>query len=448
MRRGPASVLVTVDHGLRRIRRYRPGEQPVTDEIRWRGTGLATLTMDGVEHVFSDGPDLLADVRRLSRDAAEAARRVLGHPPDSGASSPADGPAPDDGLAGEGAALAERYGVRLVHAEYRQRVAVGPPTWLTRDERRLATVEIVDDADPAWAEVVVLVPGDAAGNRERLEEAADQVRRTSSLPRAELTATGCDVVLDPGAAGPLFHELVGHPLEADVSAGGATWLADREGEQVAPSWLAVTDGPAPLGEGLAAAVDDEGTPVVTTPLIDRGRVAGPLRDRLTALEAGGPGGTHEDVTAVGGAPAVGPGSTGHGRRLDYRHLVAPRMWHTRAHVVGDPPLQEPPSAARLHPRGLQLAWLNPLTGEVEFRCADGVLDDGEGQPRRIGPFLLAGTGGELLAALRPGAGTVRGSGRARPWCAKLGQFPLVTTYANAAMWIPGEAVHVRDDHGW
>jgi hypothetical protein len=124
------------------------------------------------------------------------------------------------------------------------------------------------------------------------------------------------------------------------------------------------------------------------------------------------------------------------------------MWHTRAYVLGPAPPQEPTAATRLHPRGLQLSWLNALTGELEFRCAGGLLDTGEGPARRTGPFVLTGTAADLLAALSPGAGGVRGSGQARLGCAKLGRSPLVTTYANAAMWIPGEAVRVRDDHGW
>jgi TldD protein len=429
-----ASMVVAVDHGVRRVRRYGPDESPAPDEVRWRGTCLATVAPDGAGHAFSDGGDLLADVPGLSRDAVDAARRVLAHPPDAGRD---DDP---DELGAVAAGLAERHGLLLVHAEHWQRVAVGPPGRLTADERRLCTIEVIDAVHPSYVEVVQWAPGDQAGSRQRLEEAADAVRRTAALPHADLPGTRCDLVLDPGGAGPLFHELVGHPLEADAVAGGTSYLSNRQGEQVAPSWLMVTDGPAPAGEGLSVVVDDEGTPVLTTALVDRGRVAGPLRDRLTTISAA-------PVSAAGPDAAPGVTATGHGRRLNYRHPAVPRMWHTRASAAGVPP-EEPAASTRLHARGLQLSWMNLLTGDAEFRCASGLLDTGDGRVRRTGPFTVSGNARDLLAALHPGPEGVRVAGSARRGCGKLGQFPLVTTFANAGLWIAGEAFVVRDDRGW
>jgi TldD protein len=189
--------------------------------------------------------------------------------------------------------------------------------------------------------------------------------------------------------------------------------------------LRVSDGPAPAGEGLSAAVDDEGTSLRPVMLIEAGRVAGLLCDGLS------------------GAPLGLPGN-GHGRRLDYRHPLIPRMWHTRATALGCAP-EEPAGTLRLSPRGLRLRWMNVLTGEAEFVVEQAVLDAGDHRPHRVGRCVLSLRAGVVLSALRPGDGAVRGSGRATKGCGKLGQFPVVTTFANCGLWIPGEAVDVRSD---
>ena len=174
----------------------------------------------------------------------------------------------------------------------------------------LCTVEVTAARDPACSEVVRWDVTDVTVGVRRVEAAAGQVRTLAALPLAEPPAA-CDLVLEPGRAGSFFHELLGHPLEADIVAGRASYLSSRFGERIAPSWLTVTDGLPPPGDGMTAFVDDEGTPVSTVELIASGRVSGVLSDRASA--------------ALSGAP-----SSGHGRRLDYRHPVIPRMWHTTA----------------------------------------------------------------------------------------------------------------------
>ncbi|HEY6795231.1 MAG TPA: metallopeptidase TldD-related protein [Kineosporiaceae bacterium] len=429
-------MIVAADHGVRRTRRYGPEEPMVAESTTWRGMCVQSTTADGAENAFADDADLLAHLPGLSPDAVDAARSVLA--PQAAPLTHADD-APPDGWA---APLARRHRVRLVCADYRQRVAVGSMTRLTLDLRAASTIEVIALDDQASAQVVQWLPGDPEGSAERVEDAAEAVRRLAGLPVADLPATRCDVVLDAGQAGPLFHELIGHPLEADVVRAGTSYLARRGAEHVAPSWLVVSDGPAPAGEGLTAGVDDEGTPITPTTLIEGGRVAGHLHDRLTA--AGRPRCSAGPDAGVPDRP--GGAGTGHGRRLDYRHPVVPRMWHTRAEIVGADP-EEPDGAVRLHVRGLQLGWMNLLTGDVEFRCATGLLDAGGGPVGRTGPFTFSGNALTLLGALRPGPGAVRGGGRASRGCGKLGQYPLVTTFANGGLWLPGGVVDVRGDRG-
>jgi TldD protein len=415
---GPG-VRVFADHGTRGTRWYGPDGRLRVESTQWRGMCLQSPRRDGSDHTFADGLDLLSGPLRLAETATLVARQVVA------------GPVPGPDLAGVAqldgwlSSLAQRCRVELTWAGYRQRVAVGTVDSLVRDERWLSTVEVADPAAPGCSELVQWDDADVAAGKARLERAAADVRELSALQPATLPNTPIDVVLDPGRAGAFFHELVGHPLEADIVAARSSYLAGRSGELVAPPWLTVADGSGPAGEGLVVAVDDEGIRVRTVLLIDAGRVAGVLCDRLSG-------------------EALSLASNGHGRRLDYRHPLIPRMWHTRA-TCGRVAAEEPRGAVRLRPRGLRLRWMNLLTGEAEFAADEGVLDTGDGRPRRTGRCTFGLHGGTVLAALRPGSPSVRGGGRATKGCGKLGQFPVVTTFANSGLWIPGEAVDVRSD---
>jgi TldD protein len=411
--------VVFADNGARMVRRYgaTAGEQSQT----WRGMCVESRSPAGTsaEHVFADGTELLRDPPvRLSNAVAGQARAVLGEP----ARPAAPPPEADQALN----RLTRHHQVTVTWASVRQHVAVGDGDRLVTDERALCTVEVAVPGIPGCSEVVRWDAGEPAASLQRVMAAAELVRALAALPSAG-PVTGCDVVLEPGRAGPFFHELLGHPLEADIVAARASYLSDRSGETVAPAWLTVTDGPpgdGQAGDGLAASIDDEGTPTGTVELISGGRVSGVLSDRLTAALAG-------------------TRATGHGRRLDYRHPVVPRMWHTVAWAAAAP--AEPPGAARFAPRALQLRRMNLLTGDFEFVVPAASLDAGTGPPRRTGPCAVTGNALTVLAALGPGEAGIRPGGRAWRGCGKLGQFPLVTTFANGGLWIPAEAVHVRSD---
>ena len=406
--------VVFADNGARMVRRY--GATAGEQSQEWRGMCVESRSPAGTsaEHVFADGTELLCDPPvRLSKAVAGQARALLAEP----ARPTAPAPETDQALH----RLTRHHQVTVTWASIRQRVAVGDGERLVTDDRALCTVEVADPGIPGCSEVVRWDATDAAASLGQVMAAAGRVRALAALPPAG-PVTACDVVLEPGRAGPFFHELLGHPLEADIVAARASYLSYRSGETVAPAWLTVTDGPP--GDGMAAAVDDEGTPAGTVDLIAGGRVSGVLSDRLTAA-------------------LTGTRASGHGRRLDYRHPVIPRMWHTVAWAAAAP--AEPPGAARFAPRALQLRRMNLLTGDFEFVVPAASLDAGTGPPRRTGPCTVTGNALTVLAALGPGEAGIRPGGRAWRGCGKLGQFPLVTTFANGGLWIPAEAVHVRSD---
>ncbi len=117
------------------------------------------------------------------------------------------------------------------------------------------------------------------------------------------------VVLGPGWPGVLLHEAIGHGLEGDFNRKGTSAFSRRLGETVAADLCTIVDdGTLPLRRG-SLNVDDEGTPTQCTVLIENGRLAGYLQDKLNAR-------------------LMGMQPTGNGRRQSFAHLPLPRMTNT------------------------------------------------------------------------------------------------------------------------
>ncbi|MBM4196094.1 MAG: metalloprotease TldD [Gammaproteobacteria bacterium] len=117
------------------------------------------------------------------------------------------------------------------------------------------------------------------------------------------------VVLGPGWPGILLHEAIGHGLEGDFNRKGTSAFSTRLGEQVASSLCTIVDDGTLPGRRGSLNVDDEGTPTQQTMLIENGRLAGYIQDKLNAR-------------LMGVAP------TGNGRRESFAHLPLPRMTNT------------------------------------------------------------------------------------------------------------------------
>jgi len=117
------------------------------------------------------------------------------------------------------------------------------------------------------------------------------------------------VVINAGWGGVLVHEGVGHGLEGDFNRKGTSIYSGMRGQQVASSLVTIIDdGTVPNGRG-SLSIDDEGTPMQKTLLIEDGILGGFLYDKINAN-------------------LDGVDSTGNGRRESYRHIPYPRMSNT------------------------------------------------------------------------------------------------------------------------
>ena len=174
-------------------------------------------------------------------------------------------------------------------------------------------------------------------------------------PAGEMTA-----VLAPGMGGVLFHEAVGHPLEADIVDKEASVYRGRMGQRLASDIVnGVDDATVPNAWG-SFSFDDEGAPAQRTPLFDDGVLRGWLYDRLRAEKDDAP-------------------SSGNGRRQSYAHPPIPRMTNTYI-LNGTSSAEELISSTE---RGVYVTALaggqtNPATGDFVFGCSEAYLiENGE-----------------------------------------------------------------------
>jgi len=138
----------------------------------------------------------------------------------------------------------------------------------------------------------------------------DAAKEALELLEAALPPAGeMPVVLAPGHSGVLVHEAVGHLLEADFNRKKTSIFWNKMGKKVGSSQVTIYDDPTiPYFRG-SYNIDDEGTIPKKTLLIERGKMAGLLQDRLSAK-------------------LMRSHLTGHGRRQDYSCIPIPRMSNT------------------------------------------------------------------------------------------------------------------------
>ncbi len=162
-------------------------------------------------------------------------------------------------------------------------------------------------------------------------------------------------VLAPGMGGVLFHEAVGHPLEADIVDKEASVYRGRIGERLASDILSgVDDATVPNAWG-SFSFDDEGAPAQRTVLFEDGVLRGWLYDRLRA---------EKDAVA----------SSGNGRRQSYAHPPIPRM--TNTYILNG--ASRPDELLSSTERGIYVTSLaggqtNPATGDFVFGCSEAFL---------------------------------------------------------------------------
>jgi TldD protein len=225
-------------------------------------------------------------------------------------------------------------------------------------------------------------------------------RALAALDAVDAPTGRLPVVVGNAFGGVLLHEAVGHGLEADAVQKRASVYAAKLGEQLAdPLVTAYDDGHRP-GDWGTDGIDDEGTPTSRTTIIEDGRLASYLYDRLTARKDGAQ-------------------PTGNGRRESFRHLPIPRMTNTHF-APGDATPEE--LIGELE-RGLYAVsfgggQVEPATGDFVFGVSEGYLIEGGKVTAPVRGATLVGNGLEALRAIDGIAGDLE---IASGYCGKAGQ---------------------------
>ena len=140
-----------------------------------------------------------------------------------------------------------------------------------------------------------------------IDEALEQA--LLNLKAEAAPAGSMPVVLGPGWPGILLHEAIGHGLEGDFNRKQTSAFSGRIGERVAADDVTVVDDGTIENRRGSLNIDDEGTPTLSTTLIERGILKGYMQDKHNAR-------------------LMGVQPTGNGRRESYAHLPMPRMTNT------------------------------------------------------------------------------------------------------------------------
>ncbi len=211
------------------------------------------------------------------------------------------------------------------------------------------------------------------------EAAIEAARVAVTMLHADECPSGkMPVVIDNGFGGVIFHEAVGHSLEATSVAIKASVFTGKKGEIIAnPLISAVDDGTIPNAWG-SASFDDEGNPQTRRQLIKDGVLTSYMIDMLNALR-------------------MNDQCTNSGRRESYRFAPTSRMTNTYIEN-GDSTFDEIIKATKfgLYAKKMGGGSVNPATGDFNFAVSEAyIIRDGKiAEP--VKGASLVGTGKEAL----------------------------------------------------
>jgi TldD protein len=266
----------------------------------------------------------------------------------------------DDAARGVSAEVAQVTGIYFDSVQ-RRLIATSDGTWVQEDRPRIRLVAQVvakrDDviqtgwegpAACAGVEFLAEHPPNATGRR-----AAE--RAVAMLDSIPAPAGEMPVIVANGCGGVLFHEAVGHPLEADAVDKEASVYRGLIGTKCSSELINGVDD-ATIRNGWGSYdFDDEGTPSQRTVLFTDGVLQGFLQDKIRAAR-------------------MGAEVTGNARRESYAHPPIVRMTNTNI-LPGD---SDPAEIVRGTQRGIYVTGLgggqvNPASGDFVFGVSEGYL---------------------------------------------------------------------------
>jgi TldD protein len=189
------------------------------------------------------------------------------------------------------------------------------------------------------------------------------------------------VVVSNGWGGVLFHEAVGHGLEADGVQRGTSFYTGKIGKRVGSELVTLLDdGTVPNLRG-SFNVDDEGTASQRNVLIENGVLRGFMYNILTARQ-------------------LGAASTGNGRRQSFRHYPLVRMTNTYL-LNGQSSPEEVFAATKngLYAKEFVGGVVDTTSGSFTFTVREAYLIENGEVTKPVKGATLIGSGPEVLETI-------------------------------------------------
>ena len=186
------------------------------------------------------------------------------------------------------------------------------------------------------------------------------------------------VVIDNGFGGVIFHEACGHSLEATSVSIGVSEFSGKLGSKIASNCVTAIDDGTILNSWGSLHVDDEGTPVQRTVLVENGILTNYMIDRL-------------------GSRRMNMPITGSSRRQSYAFAPTSRMRSTFIAPGKDDEAEMIATMGDgLYARKMGGGSVNPATGEFNFAVNEGYLVKDGKIAHPVRGASLIGRGSEVL----------------------------------------------------
>ena len=215
------------------------------------------------------------------------------------------------------------------------------------------------------------------------------------------------VVLGAGWPGVLFHEAVGHGLEADAVHKKSSVYTGQCGQRVASSLCTIVDDGTLPGCRGSLHVDDEGTETARNVLVENGVLKQYMHDRHSAM-------------------LMGARVTGNGRRESYAHLPMPRMTNTFL-LPGEDCLEDMIGSINkgIYAVGFSGGQVDTTSGQFVFSTSEAYLIEQGRVTCPVRQSTLIGSGSDVMQRismvgqemqLDPGVGVCGKAGQSVPVC--------------------------------
>lgn len=210
----------------------------------------------------------------------------------------------------------------------------------------------------------------------RASRIADRMVKADPAPAGKMP-----VIISNEFGGVIFHEAVGHSLEATSVSKGASVFCDKLGQKIASDCVSAVDDGTIANAWGSSNVDDEGTPTKRNLLVENGILKGYMVDKL---------GARKMKTEV----------TGSSRRMNYKYAPTSRMTNTFI-LPGKSYPEEIISNTEygIFAKSMGGGSVQPATGEFNFAINEGYLIENGKITKPVRGATLIGRGNEIITKI-------------------------------------------------